>query len=359
MPLRDRYGWLVPQTRRLAGLSAAAAGDGAAGSREGDSDREHKPDHAYILPEVRPNRLRWMTHPGRAVAARIGRIGVWSFRLDEMTAADARDAVGRFERMGAGALWIPESVVSKEVFAHSALLLGWSEGIVVAPGIANIWARDPVAMANGARALADAYPGRFLLGLGVSHEPAVRRRGGQYERPLAHMRAYLDAMDRARSTAPEPATPAPRVLAALGPKMLALAGERSAGAHPYFVPVEHTPLARKALGPGPLLAVEQAVVFESDASAAREIAREHMKGYLRLENYANNLLRLGWTADDIAGPSDRLVDAIVAWGDQDAIAGRIRAHLDAGADHVCVQPLAQQAQPIPFERLGDLLATLL
>lgn len=296
-----------------------------------------------------------MSHAGRAVAERIGRVGVWSFRFDEMSAAEARDAARRFEKMGAGALWIPESVVSKEVFAHLSLLLGWTERLPVATGIANIWARDPVAMANGARALADAYPGRSILGLGVSHEPAVKRRGGQYEKPLAYMRSYLDAMDKARSTAPEPAQPAPRVLAALGPKMLALAAERTAGAHPYFVPVEHTPLARKALGDGPLLAVEQAVVFESDAASAREIARDHMKGYLRLDNYANNLRRLGWSDADLAGPSDRLVDAIVAWGDQDGIARRVRAHLDAGADHVCVQPLARQAAPIPFDRLGDLI----
>ncbi|OGO72424.1 MAG: LLM class F420-dependent oxidoreductase [Chloroflexi bacterium RIFCSPLOWO2_12_FULL_71_12] len=299
-----------------------------------------------------------MAHPGRAVAERIGRVGVWTFRLDEMTSEAARDAARRFEQMGAGALWIPESVVSKEMFAHSTLLLSWTERLPVAPGIANIWARDPVAMANGARTLAEAFPGRFVLGLGVSHEPAVRRRGGVYERPLAHMRTYLEAMDRARSSGPEPAEPAPRVLAALGPKMLELAAERTAGAHPYFVPVEHTPFARSALGPDPLLAVEQAVVFETDPSAAREIARDHMKGYLRLDNYANNLRRLGWGEDDITGPSDRLVDAIVAWGRQDAIADRVRAHLDGGADHVCVQPLARSGETVPFERLADLIAAV-
>lgn len=296
-----------------------------------------------------------MTHPGRAVAERIGPLGVWTFRLDEMTSADARDAVQRFEKMGAGAVWIPESVVSKEVFAHSALLLSWTERITVATGIASIWARDPVAMANGARTLAETFPGRFLLGLGVSHEPAVKRRGGLYEKPLAHMRSYLDAMDKARSSAPAPAQPADRVLAALGPKMLELSAERTAGAHPYFVPVEHTPVARKVLGTEPVLAVEQAVVFESDAATAREIAREHMKGYLRLENYANNLRRLGWAEQDLAGPTDRLVDAVVAWGTQDAIIDRISAHFRGGADHVCVQPLASQAALIPFERLGDLI----
>lgn len=297
-----------------------------------------------------------MSHPGRAVAERIGRIGVWSFQLDEMTSADARRAVRRIEEIGAGALWIPESVVSKEVFAHSTLLLSWSERLTVATGIANIWARDPVAMANGARALAEAFLGRFVLGLGVSHEPAVRRRGGTYEKPLAHMRSYLDAMDRARFSGPEPAEPAPRVLAALGPKMLELAAERTAGAHPYFVPVEHTPLARRALGDGPLLAVEQAVVFEREAAVARDVARAHMKGYLRLDNYANNLRRLGWSDEDLRdGGSDRLVDAIVAWGGQDAIVQRVRAHLESGADHVCVQALARAPREIPFDRLRDVI----
>jgi len=301
-----------------------------------------------------------VTHPGRAVAERIGRVGVWTFRLDEMTAAGARSAVERFERIGAGALWFPESVPSKEVFAHAGLLLSWSEHMTIATGIANIWARDPVAMANGSRTLAEAFPGRFLLGLGVSHEPVVRRRGsGTYEKPLAHMRSYLDGMDRARFSGPEPTEPYARVLAALGPKMLDLAAERTAGAHPYFVPVEHTPFARRALGPGPLLAVEQAVVFEEDAAIAREIAREHMKGYLRLDNYANNLRRLGWSDDDIKdGASDRLVDAIVAWGTQDSIIERVRTHFGGGADHVCVQPLARPGAPIPFDRLRDLLAAV-
>src|SRR3990172_7006892 len=140
--------------------------------------------------------------------------------------------------------------------------------------------------------------------------------------------------------------------------MLELAAERTAGAHPYFVPVEHTPLARSALGPDPVLAVEQAVVFESDASAAREIARDHMKGYLRLDNYANNLRRLGWAENDIAGPSDRLVDAIVAWGSRDQIADRVRAHLDRGADHVCVQPLARSRAPLPLDEVADLISAV-
>lgn len=296
-----------------------------------------------------------MAHPGRAVAERIGRIGVWTFQFDRMPVADVQHAAKRLEELGAGAIWIPESVVSKEVFAHSTLLLGATERIPIATGIANIWARDAVAMQNGARTLADAFPGRFILGLGVSHEPAVKRRGGVYEKPLARMREYLDAMDKARYSGSEPAQPAPRVLAALGPKMLELAAERTAGAHPYFVPVEHTPMARGALGDGPLLAVEQAVAFETDPAKARELARSHMSGYLRLENYANNLRRLGWPDDDIAGPSDALVDAIVAWGPLGRIVDRVLTHLRNGADHVCVQPLAADPLCMDLDGIKELI----
>jgi probable F420-dependent oxidoreductase len=300
-----------------------------------------------------------MAHPGRAVAERIGRVGVWTFQFDRMTVAETRRAAAGIEEAGAGALWIPESLVSKEVFAHATILLAATERMPIATGIANIWARDAVAMQNGARTLADAFPGRFVLGLGVSHEPVVRRRAGEgaYVKPLTRMRTYLDAMDRARYAGPETARPAPRVLAALGPRMLALAGERTAGAHPYFVPLEHTPIARGALGEGPLLAVEQAVVFDEDTTRARELARSHMSGYLRLDNYANNLRRLGWSEDDIAGPSDRLVDAIVAWGPLERIVDRVATHLRTGADHVCVQPLAAVTNG-PFERIKELISAV-
>jgi len=193
-------------------------------------------------------------------------------------------------------------------------------------------------MANGQRAVIDAYPDRFLLGLGVSHAPIVKSRGTgtSWERPLEHMREYLDTMDKAPYTGP--AVVAPRVLAALGPKMLQLAARRSLGAHPYFVPVEHTSMARKELGGGPLLAVEQAAVLATDAATGRATARRHMKRYLELDNYANNLRRMGWADADIAnGGSDALVDAIVAWGDVAAIRRRVDDHLARGADHVCIQ----------------------
>lgn len=278
----------------------------------------------------------------REAAARLGRIGIWSFALERLPAAEERRFAQEVEALGFRALWIPESLGSKEIFAHASLLLGATSTLIVASGIANIWARDPVAMANGAKTLSEAYGDRFLCGIGVSHAPVVEARtGGAYARPLAQMRTYLDAMDRAPFVGPNRADPpAPRVLAALGPQMLHLAAERSLGAHPYFVPVEHTPIARAALGPDPLLAVEQACVLETDPARARAIARKHMQRYLELDNYANNLRRLGWGDADIGGGgTDRLVDAIVAWGDGAAIAARIRAHHDGGADHVCVQPL--------------------
>lgn len=295
-------------------------------------------------------------HPGRAAAERIGPVGVWTSQLERMASVDERDAARRIEAMRAGALWIAETGMSKDIFAHSTLLLSWTERIPIATGIANIWARDAVAMQNGARALADAFPGRFVLGLGISHAPVVKRRtGGTFDRPIERMRAYLDAMDEARYAGPEPAQAAPRVLAALGPRMLRLARDRAAGAHPYFVPVEHTTAARKELGDGPLLAVEQAVVFEEDPVPAREIARTHMAGYLRLDNYVNDLRRLGWSDEEIAGPSDRLVDAIVAWGPLERIVDRVLTHRKNGADHVCVQPLAAGPR-IPFEHVAELLS---
>ena len=280
------------------------------------------------------------TEEARRWAKRLGRVGAWSFDLERLTASDARAFARELESAGIVALWIPESLGSKEVFAHASLLLGATERLIIATGIANIWARDPVAMANGQRALVDAYPDRFLLGLGVSHGPTIPLRGGglQYERPLERMRMYLDAMDKAPYTGRP--TDTPRVLAALGPKMLKLAAERTLGAHPYFVPVEHTTEARKELGPAPLLAVEQAVVLATDATTARETARRHMKRYLDLPNYANNLLRLGWSRTDLAnGGTDALVDAIVAWGDTGAIIKRVEDHLARGADHVCLQTI--------------------
>lgn len=279
-----------------------------------------------------------MTEAARDWAKRLGAVGVWTFEAERMPVAGERDYARAIESLGFGALWIPESLGSKEAFAHASLLLAATRKLVIATGIANIWARDAVAMANGARTLVDAYPDRFLLGLGVSHAPTVKTRGQSYARPLEYMRRYLDAMEAAPYTGPK--VEVPRVLAALGPQMLRLSAERALGAHPYFVPVDHTAVARKELGTGPLLAVEQAAVLNEDAAGARATARRHMKRYLDLDNYANNLRRLGWADGDIAeGGSDKLVDAIVAWGSVGAIKSRIDEHRKRGADHVCLQVL--------------------
>ncbi len=278
----------------------------------------------------------------REAATRLGPIGVWSFELERMSATDEGHIAQEVEALGFKALWIPESLGSKEIFAHAGILLAATKTLIVASGIANIWARDPVAMANGARALQEAYGDRFLNGLGVSHKPTIDARlGGGYTKPLAHMRAYLDQMDKAPYVGPNRKDPPPpRILAALGPQMLRLSAERSLGAHPYFVPVEHTTIARKELGPVALLAVEQACTLETDPTKAREVARRHTKRYLGLENYTNNLRRLGWGDADLADEgSDKLVDAIVAWGDTSAVRARADAHRKNGADHVCLQVL--------------------
>jgi probable F420-dependent oxidoreductase len=297
---------------------------------------------------------------GRALAARLGRVGVWSFALQRLTATAEGEAMAEFERLGFPAVWIPESLGSKEVFAHAGILLGGSERAIVAPGIASIYARDPMAMANGARALGEAHPGRFVLGIGVSHAPSVAMRGGSYGKPVEAMRAYLNGMAAAAYAGPDLAEPVPLVLPALGPRMLELAAERADGAHPYFVPVEHTPMARKSLGPGPCLAVEMTAVLSTDADAARRIGRAFARHYLALPNYANNLRRLGWSDDDIANDgSDRLIDAVIAWGDVNHIAKRVRAHLERGADHVCVQLRADSSADPALGGYAELAAALL
>jgi probable F420-dependent oxidoreductase len=294
-----------------------------------------------------------------SLTAAMGRVGVWSFALQTRTAADELAALGAYQSIGIRATWIPESIGSKDVLAHAAILLAGSPRMVVATGIANIYARDPMAMANGARALAEAYPGRFVLGIGVSHAPSVALRGATYGRPIETMAAYLDAMAAASYAGPEPAQPAPLLLAALGPRMLDLAAERTDGAHPYFVPVEHTVLARQHLGPNAVLAVEQTAVLDADPARAREVARGFAARYLQLPNYANNLRRLGWSDEDVSGGgSDRLLGAVVAQGSVEAIAGRVRAHLEAGADHVCVQLRSGDPRDTCVEGYRELFAAL-
>jgi probable F420-dependent oxidoreductase len=215
-------------------------------------------------------------------------------------------------------------------------------------------------MASAQKTLSEAYPNRYLLGLGVSHVPLVEElRGHTYAKPVETMRAYLDSMDAAQYDSVTPAATF-RVLAALGPKMLGLAAKRSDGAHSYNVPPEHTAQARELMGTGPLLCVEQAAVLETDASKARQIARKFLDIYLGLPNYTNNFLRLGFTEEDIKdGGSDRLIDAIVAWGDVKAIQSRVQAHQAAGADHVCIQALPSDAKALPLREWRELAGALI
>ncbi len=269
---------------------------------------------------------------------RLGPIGIWSgsFRSD---APDLDEAVRELEDLGFGALWVPGGA-GGDVFGISSRLLTATGHVVVATGVLNIWAHDAADVAAAVRDLGATFPDRFLLGLGVSHAPLVERMGATYEHPLQAMVDYLDALDHA----PSPVAPAERALAALGPRMLELARDRSAGAHPYLVTPEHTRFARDILGPGPLLAPEVKVALEQDAGRARALARQHLAIYLQLPNYTNNLRRFGFGDDDLSGAgSDRFVDAVVAWGNGRTVQKRVQEHLDAGADHVCVQLLTEEA----------------
>ena len=260
----------------------------------------------------------------------LGRIGIWSGELRGDDAGQVASAAAEAEALGFGALFLPGGA-GGPVLERCAELLEATERIVVAPGILNVWMHEPAEVAEATARLRAAHPERFLLGLGISHAPLVdREEPGLYRKPLSKMREYLDALD----AQPEPVPGDGMVLAALGPKMLDLAAERTLGAHPYFVPVEHTAFARERLGPDALLAPEQAVTLAEDPRAA---ARAHMAMYLTLPNYTNNLLRHGFEEADLAdGGSDRLVDAIVAGGVAQ-IRERVAAHVERGADHVCLQ----------------------
>ena len=268
----------------------------------------------------------------------LGRLGVW-FATDAMTAPEAAELAQQVESLGYGALWIPETV-GRDPMAHSSWLLANTTDLVVATGIANIHYRDAATAAQCQLTLAEQSGGRFLLGLGVSHIPLVEGfRGHDYGKPLTAMREYLAKMGDALYVAPAPPDDPPTVIAALGPKMLALAAERCQGAHPYFVTPEHTATAREVLGPERWLCVEQKVVLETDPAAAREVCRRNAGIYLDLPNYRNNWKRLGFEdADFENGGSDRFIDATFAWGDTDVIAARVEEHFAAGASHVCIQP---------------------
>jgi probable F420-dependent oxidoreductase len=268
-------------------------------------------------------------------------IGIWSGELRYGDAGEIRDAAAELESLGYSALWIPD--VGGDVFGALRTLLEPTSTIVAATGILNLWMHAAGEVGDGFAGLEADHPGRTLLGIGVSHSLLIEQtHPGQYEKPLQVTRRYLDELDAVSPTVPADR----RVLAALGPKMLGLARDRAAGAHPYLVTPEHTEVAREALGDGPLLAPEQHVVLETDPARARGVAREGLSVYLQLPNYVNNWRRLGFGEDDVAdGGSDRLIDHVVVWGDEARIAARVQEHFDAGADHVCVQAYTGAEHP--------------
>ncbi|GAA3713715.1 LLM class F420-dependent oxidoreductase [Gordonia hankookensis] len=280
-------------------------------------------------------------------------VGIWSSPLRYGDPAEAADAASELDELGFTALWIPD--VGGPVLDSVANLLGATSNVVVATGILNMWMHEPHDVAEAHARLTAEYGPRFLLGLGISHAPLIdAQEAGRYRKPLATTKAFLDGLDGAEKPVPEDS----RVLAALGPKMLALSAERSRGAHPYLVTPEHTAVARSALGDGPLLAPEQTVVMTADRDEARSIGTPWLRGYLAMPNYANNLRRLGFSDDDLDSVSDRLFDAIIAWGDESDVLARIDQHRAAGADHVCLQVLQADQRAVPraqWRRIADAL----
>jgi probable F420-dependent oxidoreductase len=281
----------------------------------------------------------------------IGAIGVWSPQLREGDPGAVAEAAAELEEMGFGTIWVPGRE-HHDLEERLHLLLSSTQRITVATGIVSIWTHAASATAALHARLASEFPGRFLLGLGVSHAPAV---GGTYRKPLTEMVRYLDALDAADPPVPR----SERVLAALAPRMLALARQRALGSHPYLVTPEHTRIAREALGPDALLAPEQTVVLEEAADVARAVARAWLARYLQLPNYADNWVRIGFDRADIEnGGSDRLVDALVAWGDVDAIRAKVDAQRAAGADHVAIQVVTSDPAQLPREQWRRLAAAL-
>jgi len=323
-----------------------------------------------------------MTTPGTdnlaALRQRLGSTGIWA-PPPERFGADSRELAAAVEKQGFGSLWIGGSHQAPDAFTRVVSLLDGSERLIIGTGIASIWGREPSDMRQGADTLVKGFPGRFVLGLGVSHAPAVEKLGRAYDRPYSAMARYLAEMDHPAGHPAEPliepptglhtdlatgsstglasAQRAPRVLAALGPRMLELSRDEADGAHPYFVPVEHTSFARQVLGPAPLLIPEMAVVLEPDRSAALSAARAYVSRYLQLPNYVSNLRRFGYGTEDTEGSgSERLIDALIPHGPS-VIAARTRQHLDAGADHVLLQPLGPDGG-FSFADLAPLAAAL-
>jgi probable F420-dependent oxidoreductase len=294
----------------------------------------------------------------------IGRIGVFSVPLEVLPREQGAAFARRLEEIGYTAVWTGEGLGTREIFTNAMGVLAGTERIVFCAGIANIWGRDPVTTVTSTRTVQESYPGRFLLGLGISHREQVDPRGHVYGKPVETMRAYLAAMDTVPFVSPLPGeaamtSPVERVLAALRPPMVRLSAEAADGTHPYMTTPETTRLHRELLGAGPFLAPEQAFLFETDVAEARRVGRVYLEWYLGVENFRKSLLWQGFSEEDVAnGGSDHLVDSIVAWGDEETIVPRILAHLEAGADHISVQAISEN--PIEpglaqYERLARAL----
>ena len=284
-----------------------------------------------------------------------GKLGVWYF-FDGVSSADAAAAAKRIESLGYGTLWLPETV-GKSPVALASWMLANTETLNLATGIINIYHREPGVTAAAQNTLAEQSGGRFLLGMGVSHKPLVEGvRGLEYGPPVATMKSYIEKMKASPYTAVKPEEEPPTVIAALGPKMLELAASHTTGAHPYFSDPSHTRYAREIMGPDAWLCVEQKVILEEDPAKARELAKPVAKIYNQLPNYRNNWFRMGLTEDDANNLTDRFIDTTFAWGNVDAIKNRIQEHLDAGASHVCIQPVNPNGQfgDLHWEALEEL-----
>ena len=286
------------------------------------------------------------------MAVNVGRVGIWHGSW-AWEGSEGAEAVAELDELGYGALWLGRA---DGIWDQLAGLLGASRRIAVVTGIASVWLESPADMAAHTAALTGAHPGRFLLGIGASHAPAVEAQTDQtYAKPYSKVVEFLDGLDAAATPVP----PGERVIAALGPRTVKLSGDRALGAHPYLTTPEHTREARRILGDGPLLAPEQKVVLETDPAKARALGRAKVSNpYLRLPNYVNNLLRLGFSREEVDAASDRVVDALVAWGSPEDIAARVRAHHEAGADHVSVQVLTDD-DTLPRAQYRELAKVLL
>ena len=280
-------------------------------------------------------------------------VGLWSSQLRYGNPGEAADAAAELDELGFTALWIPD--VGGPVLDSVDNLLSATTQTVIATGILNLWMHEPADVSARYAALTDTHGERFLLGIGVSHAPLIdSKEPGRYRKPLAATEAFLDGIDGS----PQPVPADNRVLAALGPKMLTLSASRAAGAHPYLTTPEHTAQAREILAAGPMLLPEQGVLLTDSREHAREIGTDWLRSYLALPNYADNMLRSGFTSDDISSVSDRLFDALIAWGDEETVLRRVTEHQQAGADHVCVQVLTADPREFPREQWRRLAAAL-